>query len=528
MKLTFRSFLALVTASGALASGAAFSAEPAETTSHPPYFNFKARQFLIEGSHAIAPLAPIPVGRTRQLMLDRHVIDDAWGCERTVHPAEKHPRNPVLAGRPQFGAVHFGSSFLFDPDRGRYRLWACSWNTARPEHQLGLFHAYYESPDGLTWEAPKLGLVDYDGSRAHNVLQAAPGVEYHSASVQPVPPRLQTRGRYVMLYSFVHEPPPPGTTHGMEQRIAWSDDGLRWRDQPENPVFRGRSDTFNNILYNPDRDVFMLYRRPSVNANQIRRVAYSESRDLIQWTQPQTILFPDESDPATMFYSHVVVRYQGMYLGFLQNFYLYADDPNRGGLRDGPKSHQLDLELAWSRDGRRWERHPRHPVFLATGLPGSHDAGMVYLHQGLHEADGRVWLLYSGHEARHVTAHVKQGRGSSLCLASVRQDGFVSLDARRDGYVLTKPLRIAGRRLHLNAQTEPGGFIRVAVRRGDGVNDGDWIEGWNFDDGGRFTGDSLDAVLEWKGGDSLEALQDRAPRLHFWLHRARLYSFWFE
>jgi hypothetical protein len=29
----------------------------------------------------------------------------------------------------------------------------------------------------------------------------------------------------------------------MEVRVAWSDDGIRWKDQPENPVVRGRSDT---------------------------------------------------------------------------------------------------------------------------------------------------------------------------------------------------------------------------------------------------------------------------------------------
>ena len=34
--------------------------------SYPPYFNFKARQFLIEGSYSITPLTPIEVGHGRQ------------------------------------------------------------------------------------------------------------------------------------------------------------------------------------------------------------------------------------------------------------------------------------------------------------------------------------------------------------------------------------------------------------------------------------------------------------------------------
>jgi hypothetical protein len=507
------------------------AAEPAAPTaaSHPPYFNYKARQFLIEGSHSIAPTAPIRVGGERQLMFDRWLIDDAWGVERTVHQPVKYGKNPVLGGEPQFGKVHFGSCFLPDPDNRRIRLWACSWNTARREEDLGLFHAYYESADLIKWTPPSLGLVEYDGSTANNVLRTGKGLEYHGMSVVNVPPRLRARGQYAMCYLLVREPPAPGTTHGQEVRIAWSEDGLRWRDQSENPVIRGRSDTHNNIVYNPERDVFMMYRRPSVNANQIRRVAYAESKDLITWTQPETILFPDEADTSNMFYSMPVVRYHGMYLGFLQHFYLYSDNPSYPGVvRNGPKSHQLDIELVWSRDGKNWERHPRRPTFLETGVPGTCDSGMVYVHQGLIENAGTVSLLYSGNESLHISALVKKGRGSSLCLATLRQDGFVSLDAPKEGYVLTKPLLMPGGKLHLNAQTEPGGFIRVALRRGDGVNDGDWIDGWNYEQARDFNGDSTNATVAWKDGADLTALKGRAVRLHFWLNRAQLYSFWFE
>lgn len=505
------------------------TAPPAGSESHPPYFNYKARQFLIEGSHSIAPQEPIQVGNGRQLMFDRFVIDDAWGCERTVHQPEKYSKNPVLPGLPQFARVHFGSSFLYDQVSQRFRLWACSWNMAKREEDLGVFHSYYESEDLLHWTAPALGIVDYEGSTANNVINAGRGEEYHGLSVFQVPLRLRSRGKYAMCYLHVTQPPKAGTTHGLEVRIAWSEDGYRWKDQPENPVIRGRSDTFNNVVYNPERDVFMMYRRPTVNANQIRRVAYSESKDLVTWTQPQTILLPDEAGAASMFYSMAVVPYQGIFIGFLQNYYMYADDPNtKGPVRNGPKSHQLDIELAWSRDGLHWERHPKRPVFLETGVPGSYDAGMVYLHQGLFEKDGRISLLYSGNEAPHVTAQIKQGRGSHLALATLRQDGFVSLDAPKEGYALTKPLRIPGGKLHINAQTEPGGFIRVALRRGDGVNDGEWIAGWTYDQGQQFEGDSVDAALSWKGAKNLDSLKSQSVRLHFWMNKARLYSFWME
>ncbi|MBI4623443.1 MAG: hypothetical protein HY736_09540 [Verrucomicrobia bacterium] len=524
-----RVLLVLAIAGSGLWAQAPHPPAPAASESHPPYFNFKARQFLIEGSHSIAPVVPIRVGNTRQLMFDRQVIDDAWGVERTVHQPVKYEKNPVLPGEPQYSKAHFGSCFRFDQERSKFRLWAQSWDQRRAKYAKSQFGAYFESSDAVVWTAPELGLVEMDGSRKNNVIRAENGVLPGAMSVLEVPPRLRHRGKFAMLYGYSAEKPRPGETHGMEVRIAWSEDGLRWADQPENPVIHGRSDTFNNIVYNPGRDVFMMYRRPSVNANQIRRIAYSESRDLITWSQPQTILFPDESDPAAMFYSLVVVPYQGMYVGFLQNFYLYTDNPSYAGpVRNGPKSHQLDIELAWSRDGLRWDRHPRHPVFLETGAPGSYDWGMISVHQGLFEKDGRISLLYSGTEALHVNAQVKAGRGSSLCLATLRQDGFVSLDAPKEGYVLTKPLLIPGGKLHINAQTEPGGFIRVALRRGDGVKDGDWLDGWSYEQSKDFRGDSADATMSWAPAASLDGLKDRSIRLHFWMNKARLYSFWFE
>ena len=117
---------------------------------------------------------------------------------------------------------------------------------------------------------------------------------------------------------------------------------------------RGRSDTPNNIVYNPERDVFMMYRRATVNAHEIRRIAYSESKDLVTWTQPQVIVDPDELD-APMLYGMTVTRYQGVYLGFLQMFYaanagytgprLYRDGnveqgiPHRRPARVEPRRH---------------------------------------------------------------------------------------------------------------------------------------------------------------------------------------------
>ena len=68
----------------------------------------------------------------------------------------------------------------------------------------------------------------------------------------------------------------------------------------------------------------------------------------------------------------------------------------------------------------------------------------------------------------------------------------------------------------------------MAVRSGEGVEDGDWLDGWNFEDGRPFTGDSTNGVLEWNDKERFDSLKGRPIRLHFWLQDAELFSFWFE
>ena len=94
--------------------------------------------------------------------------------------------------------------------------------------------------------------------------------------------------------------------------------------------------------------------------------------------------------------------------------------------------------------------------------------------------------------------------------------------------MLTKPMVCPGGRLHLNAKTRGNGFIRVAVLEGKGVRDGEPQDGWGFEDAAPFTGDSINHVARWQHGQPLGAVPDRILRLHFWMEKAQLYSFWFE
>jgi hypothetical protein len=271
----------------------------------------------------------------------------------------------------------------------------------------------------------------------------------------------------------------------------------------------------------------MMYRFATVNSNQVRIQAYSESKDLVSWTQPEVIIYPDELDPP-MFHGLIVTKYQSMYLGLLDMFYTWSEPPHAKLPGPKPKPMQMDLQLAWSRDGREWRRHPERPIFIPNGMAGTYDAGMILPFSGLIERGDRIYLYYRGDPVIPRVELLKETRSINLCLATLRRDGFVSLDAPLTGYMLTKPLLCPGGKLRINARVRPGGRVRVAVRDGDGIRDGNWIDGWGYDAMTAFTGDATDAALEWKGKEDFAGLKGKSIRLHFWMDEAELYSFWFN
>ncbi len=504
-----------------------------------PYFNFEKRHMSIEGSPNITPTKPIKVGHERQFVMDKHLVDSTWNCFRRVHQPKKHPGNPLIPGDKSTAdgfrmPVQVGT-VLYDQDLGRFRFWSSLMDSTRPKFDGSKVQTYWESEDGIEWTAPELGIVEFEGSRANNVIRGTEGYIYGSASVVEVPQRLRARGRYAMLYGGVREDRPPGRTHGMENRIAWSEDGIHWEDQLENPVFVGRNDTFGNMVYNPERDVFMQYRRASVNAHELRRRAYTESADLVTWTQPEVILDSDELD-APMLYDFTVERYHGMYLGMLHPFYGTNAGYETGTrlYRDGivKKHQQIDVELCWSRDGKAWERHPERPMFIENGpfsAETQYDWGLMYVCQGIIERGEELYIYYRGDGMLHFNT---PGTIGNFCLATLRRDGFVSLGnlghSEWPGYMLTRPLSCPGGELHFNVKSKAGGAVRVAVRSGDGEQDGQYLDGWNFEDMVAVGGDSTDATVEWKVNPNFDALKGASVRLHFWFDNAEMYSFWFE
>ncbi|MDA1054977.1 MAG: hypothetical protein O3C40_31525, partial [Planctomycetota bacterium] len=139
--------------------------------------------------------------------------------------------------------------------------------------------------------------------------------------------------------------------------------------------------------------------------------------------------------------------------------------------------------------------------------------------------DDELWFYYtgikhygfvaSGNEPGYDDYYPDKG---AVCLAVLRRDGFVSLDAGEEaGTLLTKPFVLAGTTLHVNVDAKSG-ELGVTVLDGDGQT---------VAVAEPFTGDQTRAVLRWKSGD-LNSIKGKAVSLRLSLRKARLYSFWSE
>ncbi len=494
--------------------------------------SYRRGNHTLRGSKGvITPRPALVIPREqRQLVMSRAVMEDYADCRLTMHAIEKHEANPLISNDPSMGLDQqmMASTVLYDDEIGRFRMWGTALNNDKPSNAPDFICSKYaESSDGFNWVQPSLGQFCFNGSRDNSIMSYEMSghgpLQTRNPQVFRIPESHGELGRFGMVVAAIRMEAAEDD-HKMEQHLAFSDDGCVWKlREDHNPFIRGRNDTpSQTIVWNEQRQVFMHYRRMTVNAQEIRRIAYTQSADLVHWTQPRLIIGPDELDPP-MFYGMSVTRYQNMYLGELHNFYATGQSDTWTH-----KSQHVDVQLAWSHDGANWERHPQRPIFIPLGAMrgGSPDWGMVWGVSDMMDVGEKVFVYYRAEETLHT--RLVPHHGYHVCLGTLRRDGFVSLDAQQQGWAMTVPLRCPGGKLHINARTASDGLVQVAVREGEGIRDGEWPEAWSFDAATDFTGDAIDHEVNWKGQADLSPWQGRTIRLEFRLFKGELYSFWFE
>ena len=200
-----------------------------------------------------------------------------------------------------------------------------------------------------------------------------------------------------------------------------------------------------------------------------------------------------------------------MYLGFLWVF----------RIDDGHNDGTIHVELVSSRDGIEWKREEGdRPPLLELGAAGQWDDGMLHTpSQPLVEGD-EIKLFYGASDQTHVSPVAGGWGNCAIGLATLRKDGFASLDAGEDvGSFTTRRLRPFSGPLRVNADAR-GGWVQVELLD----SSGNVIPGFGKDQCDPVTDDGVDQVVRWQGQDQWPE-SARPVHLRFYLKNASLYSF---
>ncbi len=451
-----------------------------------------------------------PANGDRQLFLDDHGIQHIENLVRTLHPPAKKGAviRPVLGIDPP--CLQIRSAPIWDPEKERFRFWGGG--------------SVRESTDGLNWSivAPYSGpaLVVYDGD-------------------DPDP------GRRYKAFSPGHR--------------AVSPDGDTWRTLDLPPV---PSQDEHNFSFDQRKRLFIATVKHA--GPHGRSVWLSTSEDFDTWTEPELMFHADEvdqlmgreriqerfADPnlASPFfdfppfynvdiYNMSVFRYESVYLGFPMMYcqtgkvsgswpdfanWELSEEMRSIFQRDGDWTGFHPVQFAWSRDLRQWARPPERNPFIDLSLLGGGDLDLTSVTPPSFPLvrDDELWLYYNGGR-QYGGPEPKRGVDQEMCgtcLAVIRRDGFVSLDAgAEEGVLITKPFRFAGESLFLNTQA-PVGEVRAELLAADGTA---------ACTSEPLSGDLPNAAFQWRQGDPV-TVRDQEVTLRLAARDAQLFSYWIE
>ena len=259
-------------------------------------------------------------------------------------------------------------------------------------------------------------------------------------------------------------------------------------------------------------------RMPGFKPGELKRPRVAnlwKSRDLVEWRNCGVVLKYDELDRHDLqIYGMQPFRYGKGFLALLEVYYAGIE--------------RLETQLASSLDGVRWQRTGHREPVLALGGEGTWDSHWVVstYNPPIPEAD-RLLIFYSGADTKHAS---KARHRRAIGLASIRRDGWVSLEAgRTEGVLVTTPLPL-GRpmKLELNVNCYSG-RISVEVIPAAGGGETDPLPGC---EGSASAAEGIDQVSHrvcWGERSVVAPIEAGRCHLRFCLKQASLFSYrWAE
>ncbi len=461
----------------------------------------------------------VEIGNRRQVFYDDALISfRGTNVARRIGRATKHNNGePVLKADKAWetGSSRYGIGVTVSAvtnDRGKFQLWYAG---GRSDREFSAFWdlAYAESDDGITWRKP-LALPALDNI----VMYPAFGAGVY---LDPQAPR--GGHRYKMVFGTVGR---YGTSIIEGLTFAHSGNGVRWGMYDDVCMLDDcRSDTFSNIIWDEDIQLYRLYTRIMAKTGErssrqyVRPYVSSGTGMLLAQlffvpvSAHPWVCVDDQrlADPAGgQIYSMTVHKDGDIYIGFVAYFLV----------------DKIDFCIALSRSGSEWDFSwvSTSNAVVERGAPGSPDAQMLYPPGTAPILVGdEFYLYYSGCRLGHEYGELEEGLTAwSVSLAKLRRDGFFYLENEGDrGVVETKAFTLRPGSLEVNADAARGA-LRVEVLDERGAV----IPGYSEAECAPITTDSCRIAPQWNGSQGLAALWERPVKLRFVMDGpVRLYAF---
>ncbi|HBL76694.1 MAG TPA: hypothetical protein DD458_15825 [Prolixibacteraceae bacterium] len=492
---------------------------------------------------------PLEIGNRRQVFIDEKFLAESKGVEFIVHQPQKTGEWTI---KPEYaweaGGIGPYSSVLKVDDT--YHMWyhamaSVQWNIDKKSGAI----CYAQSKDGIHWEKPVLGLVEFDGNKENNIVLGHGAADVYIGQdggmvfIDPnapddrkfnLPIRVEKKGETFHIFS--------------------SPDGIHWKLTYRSVLgvnTKFHLDTQNVIFWDNQANKYIIYGRgPSRSERSIFRVEADQIDRFSLIKELPLVLSPDSLDlsigqtPVVDYYMSAAIKYpwaDNAYYMFPTAYFHYIPGTLSEFREEVPKNAgPLDTQFTASTDGVNWQRYGRQP-FIGLGMKGEFDWASARMFYGIVPAvNGREiymyyrasdWLHGWDRDEKNKQLLTTAGLGASQNIAVIsrivlRMDGFVSLRGAYTGGEFTTPLlKFEGNKLFLNVNTSATGIVRVGIID----MNGNPVEGYRMEDCDRIhTANEINRVVSWGGNNDVSIFAGKAIRLRFEIRNADLFAFQFK
>lgn len=507
------------------------------------------------------------IGSRRELFVDDMLVDRLLGKAelRLHHPV---PREVVLVHDAAWEGNASAYHSIFQ-DGDRYRMYYRGWRLTHTATQLIPSKeclCYAESDDGIHWRKPELGLHEFQGSEANNIVLSPEWAERHKVAIggpailRDENPAAAPDARYK---TFITSRSPLG------MRPFKSPDGIHWSPMSDGPtITEGAFDSQNLVFWDSVRGEYRAYWRiftkgmtneKTWKPEGVRAIRTATSKDLLRWENQADLSYVDS--PEEQLYENGIAPYHRaphLLIGFpvryvdrgLRRKTVSADDGSdklgpediqrwsaslralpgfehramRAKLSERYGSALTEGLMMASRDGASFKRW--NEAFLRPGIERTGTWNYGHNLIGWHMVETRSEFAGAPNELSfYATEGYSTSSGTCLRRHTLRLDGFVSVQAPMSGgELITKPLKFSGNALSLNFATSAAGSLQVELQDERGKP---W-PGYALDDCEELFGDTIDRGVTWKANPDLTPIVGQTVRVRFVLRDADLFSFHFR